>query len=129
MIVAVISSLIALTLGTVALVSARPETARRWKDDLTPVLRDTLVMMSPDQAMKPLPAGMGAPPDVFLIEADLDGAGSGLRLMSELASRAATRPTSASRSARMRAPFARARSSTAGGARSGVPASKGGAGA
>lgn len=79
------------TLGTVALVSARPETARRWKDDLTPVLRDTLVMMSPDQAMKPLPAGMGAPPDVFLIEADLDGAGSGLRLMSELASRAATR--------------------------------------
>lgn len=79
------------TLGTVALVAARPETALRWQNGLKPVLRDKLVAMSPDQAVQALPSGTGAPPDVFVIEADLDHAGDGLRLMSELASRPGTR--------------------------------------
>ncbi len=83
------------TLGTVALVAARPETALRWQSELKPVLRDRLVAMSPDQAMKALPSEAGVPPDVFVIEADLGGAGGGLRLMSELASRPATRHSAA----------------------------------
>lgn len=83
------------TLGTVALVSARPETALRWRAGLRPVLRDTLAVMTPDQAMKVQPSATGAGPDVFVIEADLDGGGGGLRLMSELASRPATRHAAA----------------------------------
>lgn len=83
------------TLGTVALVSARPETALRWKAALKPVLRDTLAVMTPDQAMKVQPSEAGAVPDVFVIESDLDGSGGGLRLMSELASRPATRHAAA----------------------------------
>ncbi len=80
--------------GTVALVADQPETALRWKHDLRGVLRDNLVAMSRDQAMS-LQApqnGQGAPvPDVFVIDARLDGDNGGLRLMSELDSRPVTR--------------------------------------
>ena len=78
------------TLGSVALIAANPETALRLKHELRPVLRDTLVVMTPDQAMKLLPGEGVSVPEVFVIYAEL-GDNSGLRLMSELASRSATR--------------------------------------
>jgi two-component system cell cycle response regulator len=80
--------------GLVALVSEHPETALRWRNDLRNVLRDTLVIMSRDQAMSLTPAdepGSAPVPDVFVIEGTLDGPNGGLRLMSELDSRPATR--------------------------------------
>lgn len=81
-------------LGIVALVSTKPETALRWKREMQPHMRDRLVVMSRDQAMTlstAEPGAEGAIPDVFVIETDLDGGGGGLRLMSELDSRTATR--------------------------------------
>ena len=82
------------TLGIVALVAAQPETALRWKHEMQGFLRDTLVLMTREQALAVSAPGAtgGQPvPDVFVIESDLDGAGGGLRLMSELDSRPATR--------------------------------------
>ncbi|MFZ1469180.1 MAG: diguanylate cyclase [Paracoccaceae bacterium] len=81
------------TLGTVALVTAQPETALHWKHEMQACLRDSLVLMSRDQALA-TSHGTDADrpvPDVFVIEADLDGASGGLRLMSDLDSRSATR--------------------------------------
>ena len=82
------------SLGTVALVASQPETALRWKLEVQGHMRDRLVVMTRDQAMSVSADGGGdglAVPDVFVIEADLDGSGGGLRLMSELDSRSATR--------------------------------------
>ena len=82
------------TSGTIALVSSRPETALHWRHDLQPVLRDRLLVMSPDQAMAVQSSTAAAAdplPDVFVIEAEPDAGSGGLRLMSELASRPATR--------------------------------------
>ncbi|MEZ5796331.1 MAG: diguanylate cyclase [Paracoccaceae bacterium] len=83
-------------LGKVALVTTTPQGALRQKRDLQGCLRDTMVAMTRETALAvSAPDGGGtdggAVPDVFLIEADLDGSGGGLRLMSELKSRAATR--------------------------------------
>ncbi|MDQ2065670.1 diguanylate cyclase [Xinfangfangia sp. CPCC 101601] len=108
--------------GIVALVCDRPEDALRWKCQLQPMLRDCLVTMSPDQALKLAPyhgSSLGgladaplqpAPddnspfpaterrrnppaviPDIFVIPTDMSVSGAGLRLMSELFSRPATR--------------------------------------
>ena len=73
--------------GTIALVAARPETALRWRKELQPLMHDRLLMLSRAEAL----AELNAAPDIFLIDADLDGPGGGLRLMSELRSRAGTR--------------------------------------
>jgi two-component system cell cycle response regulator len=79
--------------GTVALVTTRPETALHLQHDLRDALRDTLLVMTREQALSlaPLNAGGSAVPDVFVIESDLDSQGGGLRLMSELDSRLASR--------------------------------------
>ncbi|MDP4031794.1 MAG: diguanylate cyclase [Pseudorhodobacter sp.] len=75
--------------GCVALVANRPETAMRWRKDLSPVLSDRMVVLTREEALAE--GGRGDAPDVYLIDADLGGPGDGLRLMSELRSRAATR--------------------------------------
>lgn len=77
--------------GVVGLLSARSETALGWKQSLQRGMRDRLVVLTRDQAMA-LPPERGADiPDVFVIEANLDGQGGGLRLMSALKSHAGTR--------------------------------------
>lgn len=72
--------------GVVAIVSNRPERAVKLRQELRGVSRDRLVPVLPDQVYDET-----IRPDVYLIEADLTGPGSGLRLMSELLSRPASR--------------------------------------
>ena len=76
--------------ATIALVMQRPETAMLLKRNLSGKIKDALVSLSPDEA---LASGLqeGPAPDIFMIEADLAIQGGGLRLMSDLRSRAATR--------------------------------------
>ncbi len=58
------------------------------RDRLTPLFREAVTAMGRDMALALDPEGA---PDLFLIDADLGGRNDGLRLMSELRSRAATR--------------------------------------
>jgi two-component system cell cycle response regulator len=74
----------------IAIVTDRPETGMLLRRDLAAWCEDHLVIMSPVEALAEGLKTDGAP-DVFLIEADLSGSGRGLRLMSELRSRANTR--------------------------------------
>jgi len=75
--------------GLVALVTDRTETALRWRKDLGPVMADRFVVLSREDAL--VDDGTSPTPDIFVIEADIGSAGGGLRLMSELRSRSATR--------------------------------------
>ena len=76
--------------GTIALVLHRPETALLLRRNLAGNIRDTIMTMTPDEA---LTRGLhdGPSPDLFVIDADLPIQGGGLRLMSDLRSRNATR--------------------------------------
>lgn len=76
--------------ASVALVMHRPETAMALRRGLTGKLSANLLPMTADQA---LANGLqdGPAPDIFVIEADLPIQGGGLRLMSDLRSRASTR--------------------------------------
>ena len=76
--------------GTIALVLHRPETALLLRRNLAGNIRDTIMSMTPDEA---LTRGLhdGPSPDLFVIDADLPIQGGGLRLMSDLRSRNATR--------------------------------------
>jgi two-component system cell cycle response regulator len=76
--------------GRIALVTERPETALRWRRDLSLHLWERLMLLSRDQALALAGAG-GAGPDVFLIDSELGAAGSGLRLMSDLRCRGDSR--------------------------------------
>ncbi|WP_022702681.1 diguanylate cyclase [Pseudorhodobacter ferrugineus] len=75
--------------GTVALVTHRPETALLWRRDLAGQLSDKMVMLSREAALSD--AALMPVPDVFVIEYELADPMGGLRLMSELRSRAETR--------------------------------------
>lgn len=75
--------------GQIAIVTARPETAMRLRRDLAGLCRDRLLVLSPDEAVGCL-SRPAQQTDVVVIEADLTEAADGLRLMSELQSRAAT---------------------------------------
>lgn len=79
--------------GTVALVLQRPETALLLRRSLMGKTATTVITMTPEEA---LASGLqSAPaPDVFVIAADLAIQGGGLRLMSDLRSRATTRNAS-----------------------------------
>jgi len=79
------------TQGVVALVMSRPEAALRLRNDLSALTRDRIVILGPDQVFRDDKAGAGDMPDVYVIEADLDQPNSGLRMMSELRSRAGSR--------------------------------------
>jgi two-component system cell cycle response regulator len=72
--------------GVVAIVSNRQERAMKLRADLRGVSRDRLVPVTQEQVFEET-----VRPDVYLIEADLSGPGSGLRLMSELMSRPSSR--------------------------------------
>jgi two-component system, cell cycle response regulator len=73
--------------GTIALIAARRETALAWRRALEPHLSDRLVVIPREAAL----ADPSVTPDVFVIAADLAEQGDGLRLISDLRSRAATR--------------------------------------
>ncbi len=76
--------------GLVALVADRADTAMAWRRDLSAVMTDRLVIMSREETLADgLPGA--AHPDIFVVEADLDGRNGGLRLMSDLRSRTLTR--------------------------------------
>ncbi len=75
--------------ATVALVADRAETALRWRRDLQPLMADQVIILSREDVLAD--AGEGTAPDVFIIETNLGGPGGGLRLMSDLRSRGATR--------------------------------------
>ncbi len=79
----------AVSQGTVALVAARRETAMHWRHLLAPLLLHRITLEDGHGALGA--SGDATGPDVYLIAADLDDAGDGLRLMSELRSRHATR--------------------------------------
>jgi two-component system cell cycle response regulator len=72
--------------GLVAVVTNRPERALKLRQDMKPVSRDRFVHVMDDAVF-----AENVRPDVYLIEADLKGQGSGLRLMSELLSRPSSR--------------------------------------
>ncbi|MCB2135212.1 MAG: diguanylate cyclase [Rhodobacteraceae bacterium] len=73
----------------IGLVAGQVEVALAWKRQLKPFLSDKILVIDRDAALS---AGEGSRvPDVFVLAADLVGRGDGLRLMSELRSRPATR--------------------------------------
>ncbi len=74
--------------GQVALVMPKGEAALRLKRGLSAVGHDRVQLMAADEVHSDQ---MGAAPDVYLLHADLSGPGGGLRMMSELLSRSATR--------------------------------------
>jgi two-component system cell cycle response regulator len=74
----------------VALISSSRERAAGWRRALVPHLANVeLAVMSRDEALAE--AGGQAAPDGFIIDSNLSRAGDGLRLMSELRSRQASR--------------------------------------
>lgn len=80
--------------GTVAIVTPHKEQSLLLKHEMQGLMRDKLVLMSRDEAMAIAPSETSETrgvPDVFLISADIDGTEGGLRLMSELKCRPATR--------------------------------------
>jgi two-component system cell cycle response regulator len=76
----------------IGLVAGDLKTALNWKQELLPHLSDRMVILDRDGAMSDFRDS--AVPDVFLVAADLSQPGEGLRLMSELRSRPATRYSS-----------------------------------
>ncbi|MHC0054423.1 diguanylate cyclase [Actibacterium sp. D379-3] len=75
--------------GRVALIAARREQALAWKTALKDRLGADLVVMTRAEALAQPDAATS--PDLFVIAADLDRPGAGLRLLSDLRARAATR--------------------------------------
>ena len=75
--------------GLIGLVSGRVEVALGWKRCLQPHLDDRLLVLDRDAALGDLKAS--DVPDVFVVAANLLRPGDGLRFMSELRSRPATR--------------------------------------
>ncbi len=76
----------------VGLVAGRAETALAWKHTLQAHIKDRILVLDRETALGDF-AG-GRVPDVFVVAADLARPGDGLRLMSELRSRPATRYSS-----------------------------------
>lgn len=75
--------------GTIALVADRAETTMRWRKDLAAGLGDRVILMSREEALADPVPGQAA--DIFVVDGTLGGSGGGLRLMSDLRSRSATR--------------------------------------
>lgn len=75
--------------GHVALVLSRPEQAIHLRKQLTAVGQERITIMVPQDVY--LDQITGDAPDVYVIDADLTTVGGGLRVMSELLSRSASR--------------------------------------
>ncbi|WP_045387505.1 diguanylate cyclase [Falsirhodobacter sp. alg1] len=73
--------------GCVALIGNPSDCVSRLRADLRDHIRDTICVMSREEVL----SDSENSPDVYVIDADLGGLGGGLRLMSDLRSRAATR--------------------------------------
>ncbi len=76
--------------GILALVTDRPELALRVRRDLAPLMRDTFVIMGLAGALLDIDPGRPSA-DLYIIDADEAQGQRGLRLVSDLRSRAATR--------------------------------------
>jgi two-component system cell cycle response regulator len=76
--------------GVLALVTDRPDVALRLRRDLAPLMRDTFVIMGLADALLDIEPGRPAA-DLYIIDADDTRGPRGLRLVSDLRSRAATR--------------------------------------
>ena len=74
--------------GQIALVMPKGERALHLKRELSTVGHDRFVVLAADEVHA---EHRGPAPDVYLIHADLNGPGGGLRMMSELLSRSTTR--------------------------------------
>jgi two-component system cell cycle response regulator len=77
--------------GVVALVMARAETALYLRRDLAAQGSDRIMVLGPDEIFRDDHSDHEEAPDIYVIEADLGTPNSGLRLMSELRSRAGSR--------------------------------------
>jgi two-component system cell cycle response regulator len=75
------------TSGHVMLIAAQRETSAAWRRALAPHISATLEVMPHERAL----VDAGPVPDLYVIAADLEKSGDGLRLMSELRSRSGTR--------------------------------------
>lgn len=71
--------------GSVVLVADQPARAQRWRHILQPRLNCRFAISSPDETLSAASHGDGA--DLYIIAADIDRKGDGLRLLSELRSR------------------------------------------
>ena len=71
--------------GNVVLVADQPGRAQRWRHILQPRLNCRCAISSPDETLSAAAQGDGA--DLYIIAADIDQKGDGLRLLSELRSR------------------------------------------
>lgn len=73
----------------IAVIAPTPDAGLAWRRDLGRALDLELRQLTRAQALDPMPSGES--PDAFVIAADIDGPADGLRLVSELRSRATTR--------------------------------------
>jgi two-component system, cell cycle response regulator len=80
--------------GLVALVTDRPGPATDLRKALAAHLPDRLIVQSRDAALSDVAAADPQGPDLYVIDADLDAEGGGLRLMSDLRSRGVSRHAS-----------------------------------
>lgn len=78
---------------TIALVMQRPETALFLRRNIAGKIASRVLALTPDEALTSTLKD-GPAPDLFVIEADLPIPGGGLRLMSDLRSRSASRHAS-----------------------------------
>ncbi len=79
--------------GVIAMISDRPDVAMRWRNDLGTTFPAHYVLMTREEALSDtaLPQLGDATPDVFVIDGNMGSGAGGLRLMSDLRSRSATR--------------------------------------
>lgn len=75
--------------GHVALVTAQPEAALRWRALLAPHLSDRMTVMARDTALAV--AGTPAAPDLYMIAGDAGPQGGGFGLLADLRARSAAR--------------------------------------
>lgn len=75
--------------GDIALIADSPVRAARWRQLLQPQFNCRFSISDPDKALAS--AAMGRSADLYMIAADINGRGDGLRLMSELRSRQGSR--------------------------------------
>jgi two-component system, cell cycle response regulator len=79
--------------GVIAMISDRADTAMRWRKDLSTALTARYVVLSREEALSDtaVPQLGEAVPDIYLIDGNMGDDAGGLRLMSDLRSRGASR--------------------------------------
>jgi two-component system, cell cycle response regulator len=79
--------------GVIAMISDRPEVAMRWRKDMGAAFAARYVILTREEALSDMvvPALGDAPPDIYIIDGNMGGGTGGLRMMSDLRSRGASR--------------------------------------